>query len=84
MRDSLDLRQAVIATALDMNALGINRGKSGNVSARIDTGLLITPSGMPYADIAPDDVVAMGLDGSFATRSFNTCSASFWRLRFPY
>jgi len=64
MRESRDLREAVIATALDMNALGINRGKSGNVSARIDTGFLITPSGMPYADIAPDDVVAMGLDGS--------------------
>ena len=64
MRDSPDLRQAVIATALGMNALGINRGKSGNVSARIETGFLITPSGMPYAEIAPDDVVAMGLDGS--------------------
>jgi L-fuculose-phosphate aldolase len=68
MRDSRDLRQAVIATALDMNALGINRGKSGNVSARTDTGFLITPSGMPYADIAPDDVVAMGLDGSADAR----------------
>ena len=33
-----DLREAVIATALAMNALGINRGKSGNVSARIDDG----------------------------------------------
>jgi L-fuculose-phosphate aldolase len=64
MRDSPDLRQAVIATALGMNALGINRGKSGNVSARIDTGFLITPSGMPYAEIAPDDIVAMGLGGS--------------------
>ena len=64
MRDSPDLRQAVIATALGMNALGINRGKSGNISARIETGFLITPSGMPYAEIAPDDVVAMGLDGS--------------------
>jgi L-fuculose-phosphate aldolase len=64
MRDSPDLRQAVITTALDMNALGINRGKSGNVSARLDAGFLITPSGMPYAEIAPGDVVAMGLDGS--------------------
>ena len=68
MRDSRDPRRAVIATALDMNALGINRGKSGNVSARIDTGFLITPSGMPYADITPDDVVAMGLDGSADAR----------------
>jgi L-fuculose-phosphate aldolase len=68
MRECRDLRHAVIATALEMNALGINRGKSGNVSARIDTGFLITPSGMPYADIAPDDVVAMGLDGSIDAR----------------
>ena len=64
MRDSPDLRQAVIATALGMNALGINRGKSGNISARIETGFLITPSGMPYAESAPEDVVAMGRDGS--------------------
>ena len=35
MRDSRALRDAVIATALEMNALGINRGKSGNVSARM-------------------------------------------------
>ncbi len=77
MRDTRDLRHAVIATALDMNALGINRGKSGNVSARIDTGFLITPSGMPYADIVPDDVVAMGLDGSVdATRK----PSSEWRF----
>jgi L-fuculose-phosphate aldolase len=64
MRDSRELRDAVIATALEMNALGINRGKSGNVSARIDNGFLVTPSGMPYADIAADDVVAMRHDGS--------------------
>jgi len=77
MRDSRDLRHAVIATALDMNALGINRGKSGNVSARIDTGFLITPSGIAYADIVPDDVVAMGLDGSVdATRK----PSSEWRF----
>ena len=44
------LREQVIATALAMNALGINRGKSGNVSARVDgfDGFVITPSGMPY------------------------------------
>jgi L-fuculose-phosphate aldolase len=68
MLECPDLRRAVIATALDMNALGINRGKSGNVSARMSTGFLITPSGMPYADIAPDDVVAMELDGSTNAR----------------
>jgi L-fuculose-phosphate aldolase len=59
------LREAVIATALAMNAQGINRGKSGNVSARAPAdGFLITPSGIPYAETRPDDIVAVGLDGS--------------------
>ena len=61
------LRDAVIATAREMNALGINRGKSGNVSARwrdsAFDGYLITPTGLPYADLAADDIVAMPLDG---------------------
>jgi len=62
-----DLRKAVIATALAMNAAGINRGKSGNVSARwrdaAFDGFLITPTGLPYADTAAGDVVAMTLAG---------------------
>ncbi|HKP67473.1 MAG TPA: class II aldolase/adducin family protein [Casimicrobiaceae bacterium] len=66
MRDSRELRDAVIATAIEMNALGINRGKSGNVSVRIDTGFLVTPSGMPYAESVADDIVAMRSDGSHA------------------
>jgi L-fuculose-phosphate aldolase len=61
------LREAVVATALAMNAQGINRGKSGNVSARWSdssfAGFLITPSGIPYADTTPEDIVAMTMDG---------------------
>ena len=62
------LRSAVIATALAMNAADINRGKSGNVSARLQTaefdGFLVTPTGLPYADTTPNDIVAVGLDGA--------------------
>ncbi len=61
------LRAAIIATAVGMNAQGINRGKSGNVSARFAAdgfdGFLITPTGLPYADTTPDDIVAMTRDG---------------------
>lgn len=53
----LPLRKAIIAAALAMNALGINRGKSGNVSARWKDGFLITPSGLPYEETRPADVV---------------------------
>jgi L-fuculose-phosphate aldolase len=62
-----DLRIAIIATARAMNAAGINRGMSGNVSARVRTGaqdgFLITPTGMPYETTTPDDIVAVTLDG---------------------
>ena len=58
-RDSVALRKAIIATALAMNAAGINRGKSGNVSARIAGGFLVTPSGLPYEDTKPADIVAI-------------------------
>lgn len=66
-KDDRSLREAVIATARAMNAAGINRGKSGNVSARLRgggfDGFLVTPSGLPYADTTPVDIVAMSLDG---------------------
>ena len=57
--DTRALRTAIIDTALQMNAAGINRGKSGNVSARTDGGFLITPSGLPYAETTPDDIVSV-------------------------
>jgi len=60
----LTLRKAIIATALAMNALGINRGKSGNVSARWKDGFLITPSGLPYEETRPADIVFVGKNGN--------------------
>jgi L-fuculose-phosphate aldolase len=67
MTDELALRQEVIATALAMNAAGINRGKAGNVSVRLQRdgfdGFLVTPTGLPYAQLVPADITAMTLDG---------------------
>jgi len=59
----LPLKKAIIATALAMNALGINRGKSGNVSARWKDGFLITPSGLPYDETRPADIVFVDRKG---------------------
>ena len=59
----MNLRQQVIDTALKMNALGINQGKSGNVSARSGEGFLITPTGLPYEQTIPEDIVFMRPDG---------------------
>ena len=62
--DELALRKEIIATAMEMNACGLNRGKSGNVSARFDDGFLVTPTGMAYESTQPVDIVAMTQDGS--------------------
>jgi L-fuculose-phosphate aldolase len=53
-----------------MNAEGINQGTSGNVSVRVTcggtNGFLITPSGVAYEQIRPEDIVFVDLrrDGS--------------------
>lgn len=59
----LQLRKQIIATALQMNALGINRGKSGNVSTRWKEGFLVTPSGLPYEETRPADIVFIDSKG---------------------
>jgi L-fuculose-phosphate aldolase len=57
------LRSRIVATARRMNALGINQGTSGNVSARVEGGFLVTPSGVPYDDFEPADIVHVSADG---------------------
>jgi L-fuculose-phosphate aldolase len=59
------LRQAVIDAAREMNALGINQGTSGNVSARLGDGLLVTPSGVDYDALTPAMIVHMTMDGAW-------------------
>ncbi|MEP7206429.1 MAG: class II aldolase/adducin family protein [Casimicrobiaceae bacterium] len=62
------LRVDVVTTARAMNASGLNRGTSGNVSTRLALdgfdGFLVTPSGMAYERIGPADVVALDTHGS--------------------
>jgi L-fuculose-phosphate aldolase len=57
-------RQSIIDACLRMNALGINQGTSGNISLRHDGGMLITPTGMPYEAMQPEQIVFMNLDGA--------------------
>jgi L-fuculose-phosphate aldolase len=75
----LQLRKQIIATALQMNALGINRGKSGNVSARWKNGFLVTPSGLPYEETKPADIVFID-EKSMATGK--RAPSSEWRFHF--
>jgi L-fuculose-phosphate aldolase len=63
--EHLALRQEIIETCLEMNELGINQGTSGNVSARIPGGFLITASGVPYKKMKPEHIVEMDLEGGY-------------------
>ena len=58
------LRKQIIATSLAMNATGINRGTSGNISARCKSGFLITPSGVRYEDTRAADIVFVDAHGN--------------------
>lgn len=58
------LRRAVLETAFEMSESGLSPGRSGNVSARFADGMLITPTGIAYADLGPKDIVYVAEDGS--------------------
>lgn len=62
------LRNGIIDTCLEMNRSGLNQGTSGNVSHRIDGGMLITPTSLPYDQMKPADIVEMNFDGTFTGR----------------
>jgi len=58
----LEIRKKIIELCLEMNNSGLNQGTSGNISARVDTEMLITPSGVPYEELEPADISSMSLE----------------------
>jgi len=79
-RDEPWLRQEIIDTALAMSHEGLSPGTSGNVSARWNDGMLITPTGMAYDELIPEDIVF--IEGkSEAVRGAREPSSE-WRFHF--
>lgn len=75
--DKQALRRAVARASRATVAERLNRGSSGNVSARCASGFLVTPSGRPSAEIEPEQVVFVDLDG----HAFGALPASSeWRI----
>lgn len=82
----LALCRAVIETARAMNRRGINVNKSGNVSARFGGSFLITPTGVPYETLEPEDIVGVDLatgafEGKLAPSSEWEMHAEVYRAR---
>ena len=75
----LKARRAVIETALAMSRSGLSPGRSGNVSCRFKDGMLITPTGMAYADIRARDVVFVDGDGKVPGKKSKKPSSE-WRF----
>ena len=79
-KEEQKLRRAIIDACLAMNATGINQGTSGNVSARCGGAMLITPSGLPYEEMKPADIVAMPLTGKYGGYEGKRAPSSEWRF----
>ncbi|HEY1555731.1 MAG TPA: class II aldolase/adducin family protein [Kofleriaceae bacterium] len=74
----MHLRDELVSTARRMSELGLTPGMSGNVSVRSPAGILVTPSGMPYSELRPDDCVEVKADG--AIRPGQRTPSTEWRL----
>jgi L-fuculose-phosphate aldolase len=61
--DEARLWAELVATARRTVADGLVAGTSGNVSARIGDLVLVTPSGVPYDRLTPDDITGVDLTG---------------------
>jgi len=73
-----DLRASVIRGCRALTSLGLTYGTSGNVSLRRDAGsFFVSPTGMAYDTLQPDDVPLVTLDGRWFGRR---CPSSEWRF----
>lgn len=59
------LAREIIETCLEMTRLGLNQGTAGNVSARYQNGMLITPSGIPYERMTEEMIVYVDNEGHY-------------------
>ncbi|MDR3517266.1 MAG: class II aldolase/adducin family protein [Azospirillaceae bacterium] len=65
MSSDTAIRSEIIATCLRMNDANLNVGSAGNISVRVRGGFLITPSGIAYETMRPEQIVAMDMEGRY-------------------
>lgn len=74
------LRKAIIEKCRYMNAIGLNQGTSGNISARYKDVMLITPSAVPYDDMEPEMIAAMPIKGEYGEWEGPLKPSTEWRF----
>ena len=71
-------RAELVAYGRRMAGEGLAFGTAGNLSVRVGDVVAITPSGMPYDMVAPEDVCIVDLDG--AKRAGRGAVSSEWPM----
>jgi L-fuculose-phosphate aldolase len=73
-----DLRAEIVRVMRAMDAKGLNRGTSGNVSARLGEAMLVTPTGVAPDALTPEGIVRVRADGTWAEDGLRPSSE--WRM----
>ena len=72
------LREQLVDVMLKMATRGLNKGTSGNCSARCGEGMLITPSGLVPEALTPQSMVYIDASGALAEGGL--APSSEWRM----
>ncbi len=75
---NIEIREALVCAYREMSILGLGVGASGNVSQRINGGMLITPTGIEAEQMLPEHAVAMSLQGDCAVNQI--LPSSEWHM----
>ena len=79
-REERRLREAIIAKCRWMNASGLNRGTSGNISVRYKDTMLITPSATPYDKMKPEMIASMPIESDYGSWEGPLQPSTEWRF----
>jgi len=79
-RAERSLRAEIVARCREMNASGINQGTSGNISARFEDRMLISPSATPYDDMTPETVASLALEDEGGSWEGPLKPSTEWRM----
>lgn len=74
------LRAEIVACARELDVAGLNRGASGNISARSGDAILVTPSSVPAAKLEPRMIARMPLDGAYGRWEGPLKPSTEWRF----
>ncbi len=74
------LRKEIVTAYQELSREGMNKGASGNVSARLGDHMLVTPSGIPSALMEPEQVAKLRLDDDAGAYKGPCKPSSEWRF----